>query len=534
MVDRLKQIPGQIVEMWKSLAKKQKVLILSIVAAVVLTLLVLYLVLTRVEYTKLSTFEDTSSASKMMQLLKDNSIDCKLGKDNQTVEVNSKSYEDAVLVMGTNDVPVNSGMSWSDALTNSISTSQKEKDQKISLAFQSDIRNNLLKLDYVDDAAVYIKGSASDNTIFDDDIDTSVSVMLTLKEKITSQCATGIAKMLAGAVGNRDTKKITLIDSEGNILFAGDEEDTLGGNISSQAEYKKKLRNTFQKNVKEILLACDYNDVTVSAENLQFKMDKITEMSKEYSAPEGQDQGLYSSTYEYKATGKGSASGIPGTDSNDESITYNVQDGNGNDSEVTLNKADYLPNEVSKNIDYEVGAVDTAKSSIGVVLTKYKIYNQATAEKDGTLNGVTWEQFKEQNNKRTQIAIDQGIPELITQVTGVPQNKIAITVWQQPIFNDSVSQPKDYSKVIMIILVVLIVALLAFVIFKSMAPVKVTETEPELSVEELLATTKENQALEDIELSEKSETRKLIEKFVDENPEAVAQLLRNWLNDDWG
>ena len=30
------------------------------------------------------------------------------------------------------------------------------------------------------------------------------------------------------------------------------------------------------------------------------------------------------------------------------------------------------------------------------------------------------------------------------------------------------------------------------------------------------------------------ETRKLIEKFVDENPEAVANLLRNWLNEDWG
>jgi len=25
----------------------------------------------------------------------------------------------------------------------------------------------------------------------------------------------------------------------------------------------------------------------------------------------------------------------------------------------------------------------------------------------------------------------------------------------------------------------------------------------------------------------------LIEKFVDENPEAVVALLRNWLNDDW-
>ena len=64
---------------------------------------------------------------------------------------------------------------------------------------------------------------------------------------------------------------------------------------------------------------------------------------------------------------------------------------------------------------------------------------------------------------------------------------------------------------------------------------KVTETEPELSVEDLLATTKENEEnLEEIELSDKSETRKMIEKFVDENPEAVAMLLRNWINEDWG
>ena len=40
-------------------------------------------------------------------------------------------------------------------------------------------------------------------------------------------------------------------------------------------------------------------------------------------------------------------------------------------------------------------------------------------------------------------------------------------------------------------------------------------------------------SVDDIDLQEKSETRKAIEKFVDENPEAVALLLRNWLNDDW-
>ena len=58
--------------------------------------------------------------------------------------------------------------------------------------------------------------------------------------------------------------------------------------------------------------------------------------------------------------------------------------------------------------------------------------------------------------------------------------------------------------------------------------------EEELSVESLLESTKEAQeSLEDIGFNEKSETRILIEKFVQENPEAAASLLRNWLNEEW-
>ena len=60
------------------------------------------------------------------------------------------------------------------------------------------------------------------------------------------------------------------------------------------------------------------------------------------------------------------------------------------------------------------------------------------------------------------------------------------------------------------------------------------EPEAELSVENLLESTKESQeVLADIGYNEKSETRILIEKFVEQNPEAAASLLRNWLNEDW-
>ena len=75
--------------------------------------------------------------------------------------------------------------------------------------------------------------------------------------------------------------------------------------------------------------------------------------------------------------------------------------------------------------------------------------------------------------------------------------------------------------------------MLGYVVFRSTRREQVEEVEPELSVESLLASTKEAQDnLEDIGFSEKSETRVLIEKFVDENPEAVASLLRNWLNEE--
>lgn len=71
-------------------------------------------------------------------------------------------------------------------------------------------------------------------------------------------------------------------------------------------------------------------------------------------------------------------------------------------------------------------------------------------------------------------------------------------------------------------------------VFRSTRKEKVAEIEPELSVESLLESTKESQEeMQDIGYNEKSETRILIEKFVEDNPEAAASLLRNWLNEEW-
>jgi len=85
-------------------------------------------------------------------------------------------------------------------------------------------------------------------------------------------------------------------------------------------------------------------------------------------------------------------------------------------------------------------------------------------------------------------------------------------------------------------MIVLILGLLGFVVLRSMRVKKEAAEEPveeELSMEEMLQSMPESE-LEDIDLEAKSEKRLMVEKFVDENPDAAASLLRNWLSDDWG
>ena len=129
--------------------------------------------------------------------------------------------------------------------------------------------------------------------------------------------------------------------------------------------------------------------------------------------------------------------------------------------------------------------------------------------------------------------VDEDLVDLVAKASGISNENISFIAYEEPMYIDAEASPITGTDILQVVLIVLILGLLAFVIFRSMRSEKVVVEEEEVSVESLLQSTPEN-TLEDLEVETKSETRKLIEKFVDENPEAVASLLRNWLNEDWG
>lgn len=541
MMDRLIAIKDKFLVFWDKYTTKQKTLIISVVLAIFFAIVLLGYFLTRPVYTELVKLSG-DTASTFDSALSSGGIDYKKESDskgNTVFSVEQSQYSDAVLLMGENKI-TDTEMSWDDAFNNDMTVSSAEKQTKATLALQSSIRKGLMNFDGVEDATVYVNRPTDDGTIFSEKKETSVSASLKLAKgsEITSETAQAIAYYLANAVGNSTTDNIILTDTTGNLLYGQKEDNTLGGSVSGSDDYKEKLRNTFCKNVSNMLMKAGYDDVQIGSANIKFNMDKVTELVKTYTANEGQDQGLYSSSYNYKSTGNSGSGGVPGTDSNGDQTDTMIQNTGSSNSETTLDKYNYLPNETVQNIEHEVGAVEPDQSSIGIVLTKYNVIKEETLESQGLLKDTTFEEYVNNNSAVTDQQVPQELITLVSAATGIATNNITIQIKQKPVYEakESSSFMDNASNYLMVILTLLIAGLLVFVIIKGTSPVEVTELEPELSVEDLLATTQEDdkQDLDEIELSDKSETRQLIEKFVDENPEAVALLLRNWINEDWG
>ena len=541
MREKVKEIPEKFKVFWDKYTSKQKTIVIAIICVVLIAIGVVAWLASRPTWSKFQVFDSVDDANTMTKALDDQSITWKASSDGKTIYVHQDDMTNALYAMSDNGL-TDKGYTWDDAFNNSMSTTESEKDQKRVLALQSEIRQSLIQYKFIDDANVFINVPESTYTVLSSDdaetAKTSITASIELNDKnkdlLDDKTAETLAYWLANTVGT-DVKNVIINDTDGKCIYNGNTSDGLGGVLTGgSTEYCNKLRNTIADNVTTLLIRCGYDDAQVGTDGIQFDMNKIETLTKEYSVDDGREYGYPTNLYTYSSKGASGNGGTPGTDSNDSDTDYVNNSSSGTSNTVDVQKlTDLLTNEKVQNIKQETPAIKLADSSLGIVVRKYTVYKEDDLKADGTLDKTTWDQFISQNNKISTTTVSTDEINLISAATGVSANKITVLAYNVPQFVSSTKSSNGISNYLMIILTVLIIALLIFVILRGASPLAAEDEEPELSVEQLLAKTKENQSLDDIEFSDKSETRKMIEKFVDENPEAVAQLLRNWLNDEW-
>ena len=538
MLDRLKAIQTKLVEFWNRFTSKQKTLIVSISAAVIFTMVALIVLLNRTKYVQLVSFENTTDAASASEILTEAGIKYDVSSNGLVFSVDEKNESAARLVLGQNNIAADKDTSYDDAFNNnSMSTTDAERKKKQLIYEQKQLEKDLQSMDGIKQASVHISEPDSSNSLLSETKEASASVMLVTTADFDAELQVeGIANYVSTSIGNSNTDNIRIVDQAGNLLFGGDTASSTTGRAAAVTKIKDQVTASFKDQVRNLFVnAGVYNDAEVAA-NLDISLDEEEIVDEHYYTDDAEeDTGPMNSYYSYSAENADGVSGIPGTDSNDGTVNdYNIVNGTTANSNANVIQQKFDTSKKTTSTKKAIGSVNTDNSSVAVVLSRYVIYDEAKMKKAGELKGTNFEAFQQENDERKAIEVDEETYALVEQATGISADRIQIQAFEVPLFYPQEQSTVDtVANYLQFVLAILIVALLCFVVFKGMKPVEVTELEPELSVEALLATTKENQTLEDIEFSDKSATRQQIERFVDENPEEVALLLRNWLNDDW-
>ena len=532
MPDRIKKILDKVLVWWNKFTTRQKTIIVGASAAVIFTFAILIWAFTRPQYTQFQQCSSTAEASKVIEILDSNSIEYKTSTDGLRIQVKNSQLSAANLALGAAGY-IPDDYTLDEALSGGFSSTQSDTQKRYANYLEKQLVKDICNIESVNSATVKLNIPDNTGTLIATDQESSAWIQLSLKDKFTQDQALTVAKAVATALGNTSTANITITDTNANLLFSGEEDYSTAGVASNMLELRSQAESLVGSEVKKVMVGSRQFDMVEVACRLDIDFSEYEKTVHEYYANSGRDEGMLSHRETTEDTNTSGSGGIPGTDSNNE-ITYQYKTGTDTESSSTSKLEDFLPNESLSVQNLPAGVINYGNSSLSLTAISYRVIKEEDAKSQGLLDGITWDQYKAANDAYTKMDVDQDFYSLVSTATGIPAEAITIMAYEVPQFIDKEGASEEQISIaVSVILVLLILAILAFVIIRSMMAGKEVQKEEELSVESLLQSTPD-ETVEDIELESKSETRKMIEKFVDENPEAAANLLRNWLNEDWG
>ena len=532
MADRIKELLNKVLEWWNKFSTKQKTFIISAGAGIILAFAILITVITLPQYIVLANCGTTKEASEIVALLEGEGLQYKVSDDGLQIKINKKQQSDASLLLGANDIQ--SVLYTIDNVTDGgFSTTEADKQKRYELYLETRLANDMIsRFSSIKSAVVDLYIPEQTGTLIDSEEESSIWILLELDGDFNTDNAAGLAKAVSVAIGSKTAENVVIMDYDGNTLYCGDDSYSAAGTASSQMSVKAQWENKIKNDVKQVLYGTnEFNKVEVAVNlDLDFSSSKVTD--HEYYVADGNSQGYLASDRTYSEESTNGVGGVPGTDPNGD-LEYVYQNSGESNSAVTEEERKYLPSERITETNTVPGGVNYTQSTISLSATKMNLIREEDVKSQGLLDGISWEEYKIANAGRTQVTVPDELYDVVAKATGFSTENIAIVAYSENVFFDKEGLNVSGSDIVQIILIIIILGLLAFVVIRSMRSDKESEQPEELSVESLLQSQPDVE-LEDIGAEQISETRRLIEKFVDENPEAVANLLRNWLNEEWG
>lgn len=518
MSESISKIINQFKEFWNGLdsSQKKRIYITSAILSVAVAISVIFV--SRPNYMVLVSGADRKEVGEMASILEENRIRYKIENGGSDILILASDNDRAQVILAQEGYP-KGGMTFEDAIGMiGITTTESDKKQIWHRQKTSDLERKLKMLDNIEDASVTL--ALPEKSIFlTSDIDKSKPtawVRVKPTEPLNSEQVKGIVMLVSRSVEGLDPADITVVDNNLNILNDQYKDEYIEA-ISIQEEMRLKKAYELEQRVMKYFSVGQFDnfDTLRVVANPYLDFNKLKSTSRILSNPEGMNGGAVISSQERRERLENAETGgVPGTDSNPgETPLYQVS-GNGN--------SEYRSDEKSVNYDYDetlkeeekaIGYLVPERSTMAISLW----YGQRVTD-DEKLSDDFLEQVKNAASTAT------GIPARNISVHKykiAPKEEVSIPVSDK--IRDIVEQ---YGFIIM--LIVLTAGLLIAVIprkdrLAEYPQVAVAVEGPQV----------EESKMEELKFEDGSEIKRQIDKFVRQKPEAVAQLLRNWLTEDW-
>lgn len=520
---------------WNQLDKKQR--LRFIVATVVLSITLIFSIyyVMRPSMVAVLKNEDAKLVGDAQQVLEEGGIATTVEDNASTLLVKEKDFQNATIVLSSSPVMEGTDFKFEDAAELiTVGTTESVKDEALNQAKGDEIAASLKAFDGVVSAKVIPAIPKTTNYFLTDETPTTASVFLETNKEIDSEAAKAIAKYVSSSIVGLEMENVTIVDQNKNTLYDGQVDS--GINLTQTL----KMEDAKETEAREAIVAQlepMYDDIKVSA-NIVLNNDNTVIEDQTYSPVDvDNNTGIVTKDVRKKQSVEGTTvNGEPGVNSNDETAdTYVLDTDSASSSKSDESATDYAVNSKKTTTTVSPGTVDQDKSSYAVALYDYQYFYETEAKKAGELDDMTWEDFKE--TKKAELM--DVPPETVQNInSALGSQNVVVTGYTTPIFVDKVSTPLNVKDYTMFAVLALLFALLAFLIIKNTGVEEIEEIEPPLDIEDMLVTSQMEEELkrekkDELKIKRQSETRAQIDKFVDDQPETVANLLRTWLNEEW-
>ena len=548
MPDQFNKYIDPVKTRWNSLDRPQQYKLVGVIVAVIVAIALAAFFIFRTTYAPLAPVRGFMEGMHMMEALDEQGIRNRLNSNMSMLYVDSRRIQDSVIAINQAEAaPRHDHFTWEHAFDTGLGTTENERFHRARLAVAGDIETQLIALDGISNA-IAILNLANPRPFDRNAPPPSASITLNTSRSFAPHEGRSLANLVSRSVNGLEIEQITILDQHSRTIWDGNMADSDTNPVSSAMEAQNMYRNMVDARLlRQLSLLFDEVETGV---NLVFGSTISVEQIEDIFTPSaGFEGGIPAEARTSRAQLESTGGGFePGTAWNIGTVPGYALGGQG------LVSADQRENIISYNVNHQRtvshhGAdwVDTDRSHVSVTARLWSyVYQDHWMRANEEADTMDWNIYVNQNSAITFITEEfVGFDEtmrIIESATGLPIENISLTVTHGYIFIPSIHEPWNIPLFVMLAVLVLLLLMLAYgLLQRQKQENEEEEAEPELSVEDLLVSTQLEEAKEEateeldaIEYFKENEIKKHIEKFVNEKPEAVASLLRNWINiEEW-